>query len=304
MNPSDLHLNCNKCVYFLEPKLSPVRPLLTPGYFQKTLVGVKLPTEISDDDWPNEGNNVVNGDDNLEGASSNTQSKAGLYDMKKMPRGVCIIINNTFEKREGQSPVQTPRGQILTQRKGTNYDRERLKTLFEWLNFQVVVKSDLTAEGMRNVFREVASASLDSEENSEVQNTLLDSDCFVFSILSHGYKGGVYGADGQLLATSDIMEYLGGNRCKHLRKKPKLGFIQACRGNKDIAVIQRDSPMSVAKSPTEDMEPPDIFQNQVAETESVTPLAALTDILIYDATARGEIADSFFYLVDKRWGAF
>ena len=289
------------CTFFLEPKLPPVRPLFTPGDFQKTLVNVNVPTEISDDDWAEEENNVVNRDDNLQGASSNTQSKAGSYDMKKKPRGVCIIINNTFEEREGQSPAHTLHGEILTERKGSNYDRDRLKTLFEWLNFQVVVKSDLTAEGMRNVFREVANASLDSDDNSEVRNALLDSDCFVFSILSHGYKGGVYGADGQRLSTSNIMEYLGGNRCKHLRKKPKLGFIQACRGVKDIAVIQRDSPMSVAKSPTEDMEPPDIFQNQAAETESVTPSAALTDILIYDATARGEIAFScwqffFFFL--------
>ena len=48
--------------------------------------------------------------------------------------------------------------------------------------------------------------------------------------------------------------------------------------------------MAVPNSPVQDTKPGDSFQNQATETESVMPSAVLTDILIYDATARGETA--------------
>lgn len=113
---------------------------------------------------------------------------------------------------------------------------------------------------MRNAFREVATglyATAHSEEDCHFQGVLSDSDCFVFFIISHGFKGGVYGNDGECLGSSEIREYLAGNRCSRLRKKPKLGFIQACRGHLiDIAFVQRDSPsMIVTKSPAQDAKP-------------------------------------------------
>ena len=285
-----MHLVGETIFYFL--LLEPVSPL-PPCYFEKA--GTKVPIETSDDDCATESNNRANAVNNVASAGSDTHNKAGCYEMKKEPRGVCIIINNTFEKYDGQSHVNTSHGEILLERTGTNYDRDRLKILFEWLHFQVFVKSDLTAEEMRNVFREVATglnATAHSEEDFEFQRVLSDSDCFVFFILSHGFKGGVYGNDGECFGSSEIREYLAGNRCKRLRKKTKLGFIQACRVDlKDIAFVQRGSPyMAVPNSPVQDTKPGDSFQNQATETESVTPSAVLTDILIYDATARGETA--------------
>lgn len=288
-NPSILHLAGETIFYSFH--LGPIS-LLPPCYFEKT--GTKVPIETSDDDCATESNNRANDINNVTSAGSNTHNKAGYYEMMKEPRGACIIINNTFEKYDGQSYVNASHGEILLERTGTNYDKDRLKNLFEWLHFQVFVKSDLTAEEMRNVFRQVATGSnvtADSEEDCQFQRVLSDSDCFVFFILSHGFNGGVYGNDGECLGSSEIREYLAGNRCKRLRKKPKLGFIQACRGDKDIAFVQRDSPsMVVPKSPVQDTKPGDSFQNQATKTESVTPSSALTDILIYDGTARGETA--------------
>ena len=287
-----MHLVGETIFYFF--LLEPVSPL-PPWYFEKA--GKKVPIETSDDDCATERNNRANSVNKVTSDGFNTHSKAGYYEMKKDPRGVCIIINNTFEKYDGQSHVNTSHGKTLRERTGTNYDKDRLKNLFEWLHFQVFVKSDLTAAKMRNVFREVATglyatATAHSEEDCQFQRVLSDSDCFVFFILSHGFKGGVYGNDGKCLGSSEIREYLAGNRCRRLRKKPKLGFIQACRGHlKDIAFVERDSPsMIVPKSPAQDAKPGDSFPNQATKTESVTPTSALTDILIYDATARGETA--------------
>ena len=153
-------------------------------------------------------------------------NKAGFYKMNKKPRGICIIINNTFAIGE----AKTLTGKKLEERCGTNVDKYRLRRLFEWLHFQVYVKTDLVMEDMRNLFRNMENGYNifeNPEENSEFQNLLCNkSDCLVFCILAHGFKYGLYGADGKCLETSEIMKYLAADCCPHLAKKPKLGFIQ------------------------------------------------------------------------------
>ena len=69
-----------------------------------------------------------------------------------------------------------------------------------------------------------------------------DSDCFVLVILSHGANGVVFGTDGQYEANTDeplncvnvetIRKLICG--VSSLRDKPKLFFLQACRGSKYI----------------------------------------------------------------------
>ena len=197
--------------------------------------------------------------------------------MDKKPRGICIIINNTFAIGE----ARTPTGKKLEERCGTNVDKDRLKRLFEWLHFQVYVKTDLVMEDMRNLFQ-----NMENEYNSEFQNLLCNkSDCLVFCILTNGFKYGLYGADGKCLETSEIMKYLAADCCPHLAKKPKLGFIQACRGEENMNLVKTDSPSnSIVRSyPVEDN-----LQKQGDGTGKKTFSAALTDILIYDATAVGK----------------
>ena len=76
---------------------------LPPWYFEKA--GKKVPIETSDDDCATERNNRANSVNKVTSAGFKTHSKAGYYEMKKEPRGVCIIINNTFEKYDSQSHV-------------------------------------------------------------------------------------------------------------------------------------------------------------------------------------------------------
>ena len=251
----------------------------------------KSPQESFDYDTTNERNKVVAENECLPGGTlCNQLDEVGHYEMKKIPRGVCIIINNTFKRSDGQEPVKTSEGDELKERKGTDVDKERLKSTFEWLQFKVYVETDLTAERIRNLFENVANGfdiHGNPGEDSEFQKILRSSsDCFVFCILSHGFDGGIYGVDGECVKTVDIRKYLAADQCVHLAGKPKLGFIQACRGIEDCVMVEKDAPH---RQPIEDNEPPDYLQNQPKKSERRKPAAALGDIFIYDATTQGKL---------------
>jgi len=56
-----------------------------------------------------------------------------------------------------------------------------------------------------------------------------DCDCLAMVLLSHGDVGVIYGTDG-FMRFEDLVAPLKGSGCKSLAGKPKLFFIQACRG--------------------------------------------------------------------------
>ncbi len=55
-------------------------------------------------------------------------------------------------------------------------------------------------------------------------------DCFVLAILSHGIEGAIYGVDERVVKIEHITTYFEGRQCPTLAGKPKLFFLQACRG--------------------------------------------------------------------------
>ncbi|KAG7221885.1 hypothetical protein INR49_016911 [Caranx melampygus] len=64
---------------------------------------------------------------------------------------------------------------------------------------------------------------------------------FICVLLSHGDEDVFYGTDGPL-KLKDLTSLFRGDRCKSLVGKPKLFFIQACRGTDLDAGIETDSP--------------------------------------------------------------
>ncbi|KAF0045510.1 hypothetical protein F2P81_002039 [Scophthalmus maximus] len=68
-------------------------------------------------------------------------------------------------------------------------------------------------------------------------------DSCVVCLLSHGVEGAVYGTDGQLMQLDWVFEAFDNSRCPMLQNKPKMFFIQACRGDEmDCGVEQIDGP--------------------------------------------------------------
>lgn len=72
----------------------------------------------------------------------------------------------------------------------------------------------------------------------------VDGDCFVCCVLSHGIQEGVCGSDDGVVSVDEIREPFNGITCKNLAGKPKLFFIQACRGKKHQyrVKVQADAP--------------------------------------------------------------
>ena len=130
------------------------------------------------------------------------------YVMNKVPRGKCLIINNKNFKVAS-----------LSARDGTEYDAENLEKTFRWLHFEVEMATDCSTLDMADKILKY----------SEI--THKNYDCFVCCILSHGSSKGIYGTDGgELLGVDYIRQSFRGDNCRSLHGKPKIFFIQACRG--------------------------------------------------------------------------
>jgi len=149
-----------------------------------------------------------------------------IYPIIRDPCGRCVIFNNRFENDSAS-------------RAGTDKDATRLKKLFKRLCFDVKEFPSLSADEMKKQLKKEAD-----DENNE------NRDCFVTFILSHGDTGVVFGNDGQPVKVQTITDYFNADKCKLLAAKPKLFFIQACRGTESDSFVklpQKDFPI---KNPT------------------------------------------------------
>lgn len=131
------------------------------------------------------------------------------YDMSHPRRGMAIIFNHkNFVPQLG-----------LSERKGTERDKEKLCVVLEQLNFEVLVYDDLN---FKDVERTLESISAETDHNN--------ADCILVVVLTHGEEGILYAKD-YPYKTDKIWEPFNELRCPSLAGKPKLFFIQACRGD-------------------------------------------------------------------------
>ncbi|KAM7419504.1 hypothetical protein PAMA_016562 [Pampus argenteus] len=147
-----------------------------------------------------------------------THSHSFRYSLSFPSMGQCIIINNkNFDKRTG-----------MNQRNGTDVDAGNAMKVFAKLGYKVKVYNDQTVEQMKQVLIAVSK-----EDHSS-------SASFVCVLLSHGDEGVFFGTDGSV-ELKYLTSLFRGDRCKSLVGKPKLFFIQACRGTDLDAGIETDS---------------------------------------------------------------
>ncbi|NWH88343.1 CASP3 protein, partial [Aegithalos caudatus] len=140
------------------------------------------------------------------------------YRMDYPEMGKCVIINNkNFNSRTGMSP-----------RSGTDADAASVRNVFMKLGYKVKINNDLSCEDIFKLLRNVA------EEDHSKRSS------FVCVLLSHGDEGLIYGTDGPL-ELKVLTSLFRGDRCRSLAGKPKLFFIQACRGTELDSGIETDS---------------------------------------------------------------
>ncbi|XP_041079857.1 caspase-3-like isoform X3 [Polyodon spathula] len=140
------------------------------------------------------------------------------YNMNYPSIGQCIIINNkNFDKKTG-----------MNVRNGTDVDAGSLLKSFKMLGYKVKVFNDQTCRQIEQCLQSIARADHSKEAS------------FVCALLSHGDEGVLYGTDG-CIEMKRLTSIFRGDRCKTLVGKPKLFFIQACRGTELDGGIESDS---------------------------------------------------------------
>ncbi|XP_056602006.1 caspase-22 [Triplophysa dalaica] len=128
------------------------------------------------------------------------------YKMESLPRGLCVIINNENFKNPKMK------------RRGSDFDVVSLQIVFKFLGFVVEKHNDLDANEIKCL---MTKYSKDGRHG----------DCFVCCVLSHGDQYGILGKDEERCTFKDIRSPFDGVNCPSLVNKPKVFFIQACRGS-------------------------------------------------------------------------
>uniref|UniRef100_A0A131YZ70 Caspase n=1 Tax=Rhipicephalus appendiculatus TaxID=34631 RepID=A0A131YZ70_RHIAP len=158
-----------------------------------------------------------------------TPLKAERYNMSNSKHGKCVIFN--YENFDA-----------LSKRTGTNVDAKNLEDCFSSLHFETVQHKDLTVRKTKETLGNLGK-NIDESD-----------DCFVCCVLTHGTGDHLYGKDGKF-SVNDLIKPFLGDVCPNLRGKPKLFFIQACRGDRldsgtQAVLDTADSPNRIYRIPT------------------------------------------------------
>ena len=150
------------------------------------------------------------------GASKPVDDFCGMYEMDGKHRGkyhgLALIINNL---------ESDPKKGIKT---SAVNDAKNMKILFEYLGYKVEEeKKGLSKDQMMTAFKQTA-ASYDANYDS-----------FICCILSYGgAQGKLVGSGEEPVYFNDIVDIFNGDVCKPLKGKPKIFFVNACRGTKKM----------------------------------------------------------------------
>lgn len=123
-----------------------------------------------------------------------------VYKMDSSPKGITVIINNFYF--QGDHP----------KRHGSQEDSIRLQHLFDQLGFSTVVYENCTA-----------SRGKESLRRRAMDETYKNCDSFAVVIMSHG---------DEVVQVNELVEIV--DASPYYKGKPKLFFIQACRGKQQL----------------------------------------------------------------------
>ncbi len=152
------------------------------------------------------------------------------YPMKSHPHGLALIINNENFKEHDR-------------REGTNVDETNLTMTLRYLGYNVEIHRDLATKDMIQLFEEVKLRD----------HSAYDS--FICCILTHGASGRVFGVDSYPVLIETLTGKLCAASCPSLKGKPKIFFIQACRGKLKCFKVAADHGHHGSSDSEEDGDP-------------------------------------------------
>ncbi|KAK9506203.1 hypothetical protein O3M35_008179 [Rhynocoris fuscipes] len=127
------------------------------------------------------------------------------YNMSHPRRGIAVIFNNEEFRSE---PT----------RKGSDNDVVALLNMYQLLGFEVEVYNNLDLDKLRATI------------NNLTQLDYSDCDCLSITVLTHGLESNYLHARDLLYRVENLWQPFTADQCPTLAGKPKLFFIQACRG--------------------------------------------------------------------------
>jgi len=142
------------------------------------------------------------------------------YKMNHKRRGVALVIN-----------IREYQDNELKERVWSKKDVKSLKKTLKYLEFDFRLCQNLKAEQIKDVIQEIAD-----EDHTK-------SDCFLCVVMSHGNeKDMFYSSDNKEISFKELMAPI--KLCESLKKKPKMFFFQACRGENRLGYnfAQRPDP--------------------------------------------------------------
>ncbi|EAA00248.5 AGAP011951-PA, partial [Anopheles gambiae str. PEST] len=136
------------------------------------------------------------------------------YDTSNARRGIALIINQVIFSS-------------MAVRVGSSKDRTDISTVLQRIGFEVRVMDDPNRKQLLSALKQLAG-----EDHSH-------SDCLVVVVMTHGKENNLLYASDKSYEANQLWEPFIGDACPSLIGKPKLFFVQACRGKKlDEGVIQ------------------------------------------------------------------
>jgi len=184
----------------------------------------------------------------------------------KAKRGYFVIFNH-FE-------FVGENAEVNTRRDGTKHDVNKLERVFTELEFIVHTYHDYTKKEIQNKLDEYQNLNMD------------DCEMFGLAIMTHGDAQGIVSAKDKMLHISSFINPIKSNPT--LVGKPKLFFIQACRGAgymNSVNIVDTSSPDGLAiQGNDEDIDPEE--DNELAERLRLG-IPKDADILVHFAQSEG-----------------
>jgi len=197
----------------------------------------------------NSGTTLALSNQNLTRLSPVFQPACGRY---KFERGfITVICNQTF-----LGPYKT--------RYGADLDIQVILQSFTMLGFVVDLHIDLSADKMLQVTAKLAAFDFTQYDVAGI------------FVLSHGDEGVVIGSDGQKINLHNLLQPMQLNLS--LAGKPKINFIESCRGNQEIV-----GPFYNLQSTTGTSFTPSL----IAQADTIIAFATMPGFISYTETAFG-----------------
>lgn len=137
------------------------------------------------------------------------------YFMRHAKRGLALVFNHyEFDTRDYRNGEQYR----PPKRQGTDVDKKAILRTFSNLGFEVQTFDDKCHRDIKKKLADVADQDLS------------EHDCLAVVVLTHGEDGGRLDAKDREYDHRDLWEPFTATNCPTLASKPKLFFIQACRG--------------------------------------------------------------------------